>query len=91
MHDSLGHYTARTVDRAPDGGGDGDGLLGSTAVQYLQPGSACVIARESPDAGLSGPQRPLLNPETVIASSERPTVILGRNPYRKSQTKRSKY
>jgi hypothetical protein len=79
--------TARTVERAGEGGGDGHGLLGSTASRYLQPGSVRAIARESPDAGFSEPERRLLDPEIVVASSERPTAVVGMTPSGKSRVR----
>ena len=75
--------TARTAEIA--GGSDGDALLGSPANRPLQPQPVLVVARKSSHAGLSGTERPSLNPETVIESSERPMVVVGRKPYRKSQ------
>jgi len=82
--------TVGTATIGEGSGRDGDGLLGSPADRSSRPQPVRIIAQEGPHAGLSGPERRLLSLETVIESLKRPTMVVGRNPYRKSRIKEIK-
>ena len=73
-------------ETAGEGGGDGDGLSGSTANRHPPSDSVCIMARERSDVTLPEPDRGLLNPKIVIESSERPTAVAARSLSGKSHS-----
>ena len=77
--------TATKDKTAGEGGGDGDGLPGSTANRHPPSGSVRVTARERTAASLSEPEKRLLDPKIVIESSGKPTAVAGRSPSGKSR------
>ena len=79
--------TARTVETAGEGGGDGDGLRGSPMNAPTQGVLGSIMAWQRPGTPSTEQKECLPIPPSAIESSERPMAVVGRRPSGKSRVK----
>jgi len=77
----------RAAETAPEGGGHGDGLPGSSTEAFTQGGRGQDAARERPDVLFFDPKVPLRASRRAIQSLQEPTVVGGKALLRKSRCK----